>query len=141
MLIIWALHCNKVAGCQTLRVIWPRVDSNPGRSWLHILQLEWPKWWTFSWELCDFGSRQLCCPLNYNTDLLLIAFKDLIPFQSVSKVQVAGSILKVGLAISRWPHFYRVYLVTVCKRSSIAVHVKIGIGFKKDIFWGISNFI
>ena len=39
----------------------------------------------------------------------------------MSKVQGAGSTLRVGFTMSKWPHFHRVYLVTVCKRSYIAV--------------------
>ena len=49
------------------------------------------------------------------------ALKNLNPFSTMFKVQEAGSILKVGFALSKWPHFHRVYLVTFCKRSSIAV--------------------
>jgi len=37
-------------------------------------------------------------------------------FKIVSKVQEAGSI-----ALSKLPHFHRVYLATVCKRSLMAV--------------------
>ena len=39
----------------------------------------------------------------------------------MSKVQEASNILKVGFALSKGPHFDRVYLVAVCKRSSAAV--------------------
>ena len=34
---------------------------------------------------------------------------------------MAGSTLRMGFALSKWPHFHRVYLVTVHKRSSMAV--------------------
>ena len=39
----------------------------------------------------------------------------------MSKVQEAGSILKVSFALSKWPHFHRAYLVTVCKQGATAV--------------------
>ena len=57
------------------------------------------------------------------TDLKFSAFKDLNFFSIVLKVQETGSILRVSFALSKWPHFHRVYLVTICKRSSIAVYM------------------
>ena len=54
-------------------------------------------------------------------DLKFSAFKDLFPFSIVSKVQEAGSILKVVFALSKWPHLHRAYLVTVCNQNFIAV--------------------
>ena len=39
----------------------------------------------------------------------------------MSKFQEAGSILRVNFALSKWSHFHRVYLVTVCKRKLVAV--------------------
>ena len=65
------------------------------------------------------------------TDLISIALKDLNPSQGVSKVQDTGSILRVGLALSKWPHFHRVYLVAVCKRRSVAVFL-LSMKEKKD---------
>ena len=53
-------------------------------------------------------------------DLEILAIKDLLFFSQCIEFQGAGSILKVSFALSKWPHFHRVYLVTVCKRSSIA---------------------
>ena len=32
---------------------------------------------------------------------------------NMSKVQEAGSILRIGFALLKWPHLHRVYLVTV----------------------------
>ena len=77
------------------------------------------------------------------TDLKFSAFKDLNFFSIVLKVQEAGSILRVGFALSKWPHFHRVYLVTVCKRSSIAVYISsqkpfwlsLSIFRKANLFW------
>ena len=51
------------------------------------------------------------------TDPKFSAFKDLNPFSIVYKVQEAGSILRVGFGLSKWPHFHRAYLSTVCKQS------------------------
>ena len=47
--------------------------------------------------------------------------KDLYLFLKHFKFQGAVSVLRVDFAQSKWPHFHRVYLVTVCKRSFIAV--------------------
>ena len=55
------------------------------------------------------------------TDPKFLALKDLNPFSKCGKIQAADNILRVGFVWSKWPHFHRVYLVTVCKRSSIAV--------------------
>ena len=50
-----------------------------------------------------------------------ISLIDLSLFSTESKAQEASSILKVGFALSKWPHLHRVYLVTVCKRGATAV--------------------
>ena len=55
------------------------------------------------------------------TDPKLSALKDLNPFSTVSKVQEAGRILKVGFALSKRPHLHRAYLVTVREYVSLAV--------------------
>ena len=55
------------------------------------------------------------------TDPKFLALKDLDFFLKCDKFQGAGSILRVDFAQSKWPHFYRVYLVTVCKGRLIAV--------------------
>ena len=41
----------------------------------------------------------------------------------MSKVQEAGTILKVGFALSRRPHLHRAYLVTVYNHNFIAVNI------------------
>ena len=56
------------------------------------------------------------------TDPKFSALKDLITFLTVSKVQEAGSILKVGFALSKGPHLHRAYLVTVYNQNFIAVY-------------------
>ena len=40
-----------------------------------------------------------------------LALKDLNPFKTLSKVQKTGSILRVGFALSKWPHLHRAYVV------------------------------
>ena len=57
----------------------------------------------------------------WSTDPKFWALKDLNLFLKRVKFQRTGSILKVGFSRSKWPHVHRVYLVTVCKRSSMAV--------------------
>ena len=63
------------------------------------------------------------------TDLRFLALKDLNLFSKCVKFQDAGRILRVGLAWSKWPHFHRVYLVAVCKRSSMAVLLHLNLMF------------
>ena len=55
------------------------------------------------------------------TDPKFLALIDLNRFSKCVKFQAADNILKVDFASSKLPHFHRVYLLTVCKRSSIAV--------------------
>ena len=40
---------------------------------------------------------------------IILKVKDLIPLTTVSKVQEASSILKVGFAFLKCPHFHRAY--------------------------------
>ena len=54
-------------------------------------------------------------------DLKFLAIKDLNCLNKYAKYQEASSILRVGFAISKWPHLYSAYLVTVCNRTFIAV--------------------
>ena len=56
------------------------------------------------------------------TDQKFLALKDLLFFSQCFEFQGAGSILKVGFAMSKRPHFHRVYQVTVCKRKLVAVY-------------------
>ena len=55
------------------------------------------------------------------TDSKISAVKDLILFSTVSNVQEASIILKVGFAFSKWPHLHRAYLVTVPEYLSQSV--------------------
>ena len=48
------------------------------------------------------------------TDPKFLALKDLNPFKTVSKVQKTSSILRVGFALSKWPHLHRAYVVGGC---------------------------
>ena len=48
------------------------------------------------------------------TDPKSLALKDLNPFKTVSKVQKTSSILRVGFALSKWPHLHRAYVVGGC---------------------------
>ena len=48
------------------------------------------------------------------TDSKFLALKDLNPFKTVSKVQKTSSILRVGFALSKWPHLHRAYVVGGC---------------------------
>ena len=47
--------------------------------------------------------------------------KDLNPFKTVLKVQGASSILRMGFALSKYPHFNSAYLIRVPFSSGIAV--------------------
>ena len=55
------------------------------------------------------------------TDPKFLALKDLLFFLRFNEFQGADSILKVGFALSNWPHFHRVYLVTIYNQNFIAV--------------------
>ena len=68
-------------------------------------------------------------------DLKFLAFKDLFSFSIVSKVQEAGSILKVVFALSKWPHLHRAYLVTVCNQNFIAVYLS----YEMTLNWNPTN--
>ena len=73
----------------------------------------------------SFNAKNLGSVEQRSAKLLAVkvfsVFKDLYPFQSVSKVKGAGSNLRVSFALSKWPYFHRVYLVTVCKPGAMAV--------------------
>ena len=54
-----------------------------------------------------------------------VCMKDLNPSFEVPmwKVQEAGSVLREFFALLKSPHLHRAYLVTVCNRTSISVHI------------------
>ena len=52
------------------------------------------------------------------TDPKFSALKDLNFFKKCTNNQEASSILRVGFALSKWPHLYRVYLLGVWHWSS-----------------------
>ena len=56
------------------------------------------------------------------TDPKLLALKDLNLFSKCKKFQNGGSILKLSFALSKWPHFHRAYVVTVCNLIFITVN-------------------
>ena len=70
------------------------------------------------------------------TDPKFLALKDLNPFKTVSKVQKTSSILRVGFALSKWPHLHRAYVVTVCNQIWIAVY-NIVVAVGKASLWGL----
>ena len=49
--------------------------------------------------------------------------KDLNPFKTVLKVQGASSILRMGFALSKYPHFNSAYLVKVRFSLDLAVQL------------------
>ena len=65
-------------------------------------------------------------------DAKFSALKDLNLFKILWKVQEASSILRVGFALSNWPHFNSIYLLRVSSLTGIAVYgVKILLGFPR----------
>ena len=54
------------------------------------------------------------------TDQKFLAYKDLLFFSQFIEFRGAGKILKVDFAQSKWPYFYRVYLLSIRKQSSMA---------------------
>ena len=60
------------------------------------------------------------------------AWRDLILFETLLKVQEASNILRVGFALSKWPHFYCAYLLRVLLSSDIAVQVKMLANYNKS---------
>ena len=88
----------KVTGHQTLQMIRPRAISNLGRRCLHTL---WP------WRPKSAQAQSLMVSnfvFLWPTDPKFSAFKDLNPFSTMSKVQEASRILKMGFTLSKWPH-------------------------------------
>ena len=59
--------------------------------------------------------------LNF-TDSIFTVLKDLNPFEKYTKNQKASYNFKLGFALSKRPHFNRVYLVRVPFLTGIAVH-------------------
>ena len=100
-------------------MIRPLAESNPDRTRLHTLWLNWLKRQTFflrppTLKASNFATLWL-------TDPKFLALKDLNLFKTVSKVQEASIILGVYFALSKWPHFNSVYLVRVPFLTGIAV--------------------
>ena len=66
------------------------------------------------------------------TDPKFSALKDLNLFKTVPKVQEASIILRVGFALSKWPHFNSIYLVRVPFLTRIAVFIHSSSTFLKS---------
>ena len=98
----------KITSHQTLRMIGPWPGFEPGQTgWLGPgpagrLFLRPPT--------LTAGNFAALWP----TDPKFLALKDLNPFKTVSKVQKTSSILRVGFALSKWPHLHRAYVVGGC---------------------------
>ena len=58
------------------------------------------------------------------TDLIFLAWKDLIPFPKCTKIQESDSILRFSFVLSKTPHLHRAYLVTIHKRKSMTVCIQ-----------------
>ena len=63
-----------------------------------------------------------------STDPKFLELKDLLFFSLCIEFQGAGSILKVGFALSKCPHFHGAYLVTVCNVLSTFVYLRQFVG-------------
>ena len=87
---------------------WPQPVSLPGfDAWPAPIILK--VWWPVILEPFDLQTP------NFS------ALKDLILFSTVSKDQKASSILKVGFALSKWPHLHRAYVISGCIFFATAV--------------------
>ena len=69
------------------------------------------------------------------TEPIFTEFKVLILFSTVSKDQKASSILKVGFALSKWPHLHRAYVISGCIFFATAV------GLEKVIIYELKEFL
>ena len=97
--------------------VWEWFDPGPPRTQADWFECGW------GW-MADFFVR----PPTFSTgnfeaiwpkEFKFLALKDLNPFKTVLKVQEASSILRVGFALSKWPHFNSAYLLRVPFSSSI----------------------
>ena len=55
------------------------------------------------------------------TDPNFLALEDLNPFKKLWKVQQPSGILKVGFALSKWPHLHSAYVVSVLFSEYICI--------------------
>ena len=69
------------------------------------------------------------------TEPIFTAFKVLILFSTVSKDQKASSNLKVGFALSKWPHFHSAYVIGVYIFFATAVYFQIIIWVSANRLW------
>ena len=75
----------------------------------------WPKY-NKSVKACNFKAI-------WPTDSIFTELKDLNLLKNYNKNQEASRILRVGFALSKWPHLHRAYLVTVPEYLSQSVKV------------------
>ena len=87
------------------------------------------KW--FEWgqaRLADFFLRPPTLTSSnfealWHTDLISIVLKYLNLLKKYIKNRKPSCIFRINFACSKWPHFPRAYLVTVCKRGTMDVHI------------------
>ena len=87
--------------------LWEWFDFAWVRTQADWFELGWGRW-------ADLYLRPLTLTASnfaalWPIDPKFSAFKDLIFFSTVIKIQEASSILKVSFAFSKWPHFHRAY--------------------------------
>ena len=121
MLKIW---CSLVKGLQSCQLSNFESDWTPGVLEPRLNALAHTS--AGMAEAADFFLRTLTLTASnfaalWPLHLKFLEVKDLNLSLKFFKFQGAGSILRVGFAWSKWPHFQRVYLVTVCKQSLMAV--------------------
>ena len=118
----------KVTGHQTLGMIQPR-STRPRAEWF-----EWGRGWT-----ADFFLRPPTLTADdfealWPKDFKFLALKDLNLFKIVFKFQKTSIILRVGFALSKWPHLHRAYVVIVPFILNSAV-------YKWNFFYHMMHFI
>ena len=113
---------QRAAKLQAIKV-WEWFD--PGRSRIRADRFEWGRG-----RMADFFLRPPTLTDSnfaalWPTDPKFLALKVLNPFKTVSKVQKTSSILRVGFALSKWPHLHRTYVVGGCLFNFGTVPIKI----------------
>ena len=77
----------------------------------------------------------------WTTDLIFLAWKDLLCFPKYVKIQKSCSIFRIGFALSKTLHLHRAYFVTIRKRKSMTVYLHFTIAltthWQKSWYWAI----
>ena len=112
-----SFNTGKVTSHQSLRMIWPRSNSKSGR-----LVRVWG-------HMADFFVRPPTLTTgNFRTiwskDLKFSAIRDQNLFKKYAKYQEDSNILEVGFVLSKWPHLYGAYVVTMLFILILAVLLK-----------------